>query len=200
MGGDPSSPTFKVPNLALAPELTDRIDDRVRLLKYFDQMRRDRDASGRMAAIDTYSRRAVDLLTSNTARDAFDLSKEDPRVRDQYGRHAYGQRALMARRLVEAGASFVTVVMENPSPGEDFPKGILYNWDSHAVNGHIFDDARFRLPRYDQAISAGGRSVRAAWTSGLCSSSPANSGARPGWNTTTDVPVATTGPTPCRCW
>ncbi len=152
--GDPSSPQFKVNNLSLAPELAGRLDDRVTLLSEFDRLRRDLDRSGAMAAMDGFNQQAVQLLTSDKARQAFDLSQEDPKLRDRYGRHAYGQRALLARRLVEAGSSFVTVVMENPAPGEEWPQGVLYNWDSHAVNGHIFNDARFRFPRYDQAISA----------------------------------------------
>jgi len=61
----------------------------------------------------------------------------------------------LARRLVEAGATFVTMVMENPvAPGQQYPKGVIYNWDSHAVNGHIFDDAKFRLPIYDKTVTA----------------------------------------------
>ena len=61
----------------------------------------------------------------------------------------------MARRLVEAGSSFVTVVIENPvKPGQAYPDGVLYNWDSHAVNGHLYKDARFRLPIYDQTVTA----------------------------------------------
>ena len=46
------------------------------------------------------------------------------------------------------------MVMENPLPGKPLPEGVIYNWDSHAVNGHIFNDARVRLPLYDQAITA----------------------------------------------
>jgi uncharacterized protein (DUF1501 family) len=69
--------------------------------------------------------------------------------------HVWGQRALLARRLVEHGASFVTMVMENPfQSGVAFPKDGVYNWDSHAVNCHIFNDAKIRLPLYDRAISA----------------------------------------------
>jgi hypothetical protein len=61
----------------------------------------------------------------------------------------------LARRLVEAGCSFVTMVMENPyQSGLKYPKNGTYNWDSHAVNCHIFDDARLRLPIYDQAVTA----------------------------------------------
>ena len=60
----------------------------------------------------------------------------------------------MARRLVEAGCTFVTVVMENPIPGQELPKEVSYNWDSHAVNCHIFKDAHVRFPYYDQAVTA----------------------------------------------
>jgi hypothetical protein len=147
--GDPSSPDFKVNNLSLAPELAGRLDDRVELLAGFDRLRRDLDRSGAMAAMDQFNQRAINLLTSDKARQAFDLSQEDPKLRDRYGRHAFGQRALLARRLVEAGSSFVTVVMENPAPGQDWPAGVLYNWDSHAVNGHIFNG---RTPRIEHSI------------------------------------------------
>jgi uncharacterized protein (DUF1501 family) len=60
----------------------------------------------------------------------------------------------MARRLVEAGCSFVNMVLENPyvSGVSSLTNG-TYNWDSHAVNCHIFDDARVRFPILDQAIS-----------------------------------------------
>ena len=65
--------------------------------------------------------------------------------------HRYGQRALLARRLVEAGSTFVTMVMENPSfPGQSFPADVTYNWDSHAVNCHIFADPKYRFPMYDR--------------------------------------------------
>ena len=76
-------------------------------------------------------------------------------MRDRYGRHPWGQRALMARRLVEAGSSWVTMVLENPTPpGAQMPIWSCYNWDSHAVNCHLFEDAKYRLPIYDQAITA----------------------------------------------
>jgi len=153
-GGDPSRHDFQVQNLGLAQEMAGRLDDRVRLLEGFDRLRRGADSSGSMAAMDQFNRRAFDLLMSDRARLAFDLSQEPGALRDRYGRHAWGQRALLARRLVEAGCSFVTVVMENPMPGQPFPAGVTYNWDSHAVNTHIFVDAMVRLPRFDQAITA----------------------------------------------
>jgi hypothetical protein len=117
-------------------------------------LRRDLDQNGMMNAMDRFSQRAVDMLTSPAVRDAFDLSREPAAVRDRYGWSAYGQRGLMARRLVEAGCPFVTMVWENPFPGKPIPKECCYNWDSHAVNCHIFEDSRWRFPVYDQAVTA----------------------------------------------
>lgn len=152
--GDPSAAEFKVRNLSLADGMAARLDDRRTLLAGMDKLRRGVDASGAMAAADRFSQRAYELLTSPAAREAFDLSREDDRTRDRYGRHSWGQRTLMARRLVEAGASFVSVVLENPTPGKPLPFGTTYNWDCHAVNCHIFDDFRFRAPYYDQTLTA----------------------------------------------
>ncbi|MDA0586787.1 MAG: DUF1501 domain-containing protein [Planctomycetota bacterium] len=149
VGADPNSPSFKVNNLSLAPGMQKRLDDRRTLLSAFDGIQRDLDQTGVMDTIDKYNQEAVELLTSDRARDAFDISLESPHVRDKYGRHKWGQRALLARRLVEAGTSFVTMQMQNPG----IPGGIG-NWDIHAVNGHLYDDARARLPVFDQAVSA----------------------------------------------
>ncbi len=150
--GDPSSPDFKVQNLSLTPDMAERLDHRTHLLAGLDRLRRDVDQSGLMDTMDKFSQQAMELLMSDQARVAFDLSRESVKARERYGNHAFGQRAIMARRLVEAGASFVTVVMEHP--GGVAPKYGVYNWDSHAVNCHIFDDARWRFPYYDQAVTA----------------------------------------------
>jgi len=153
--GDCSNPSFQVRNLELSANMEGRLEDRAALLSGLDKLRRDADRTGAMEAMDTFNQKAFNLLTNESARKAFDLTQEPEKLRDRYGRHPWGQRALMARRLVEAGSSFVTMVMENPvKPGEEYPFGVLYNWDSHAVNGHLFNDARFRLPIYDQAITA----------------------------------------------
>ncbi|MBM3953472.1 MAG: DUF1501 domain-containing protein [Planctomycetes bacterium] len=117
-----------------------------------DRLRADLDAGGMLRARDAFDAQAVDMLTSPAARAAFDLAREPDAVRERYGRHRFGQRALLARRLVEAGCTFVTVVMEHP--GGTMPASGTYNWDSHVVNCHIFDDARWRLPYYDQAVTA----------------------------------------------
>jgi hypothetical protein len=152
--GDPSAPDFKVQNLGLTADMAVRLDDRTHLLKGMDRLRRDLDQSGLVEAMDRFSQRAVTMLTSASVRDAFDLSLEPTSVRDRYGWSAYGQRGLLARRLVEAGCPFVTMVWENPFPSKPMPKPCTYNWDSHAVNCHMFDDARWRFPVYDQAVSA----------------------------------------------
>jgi hypothetical protein len=154
IAGDPSRPEFKVQNLSLSSGMATRLDDRRTLLEGIDQLQRQVDLSGTMDAMDTYSRQAYQMLTSDQARQAFDLSPEDLKTRERYGMHAWGQRALLARRLVEAGSSFVTVVMENPVPGQPLPLGTTYNWDCHSVNCHVFNDARWRLPYFDQAVTA----------------------------------------------
>lgn len=153
--GDPSSEKFEVKNISLSQSLSERLDDRMLLRSEFDQMRKHLDQSGLMGAMDGFQSKAVDLLTSQKARAAFDLSQEPEELRNRYGRHAWGQRALLARRLVEAGCSFVTMVMEKPyQSGVEWLKQGTYNWDSHAVNCHLFDDAKVRLPIYDQAVTA----------------------------------------------
>ncbi|OYW21716.1 MAG: hypothetical protein B7Z55_05520 [Planctomycetales bacterium 12-60-4] len=153
--GDPSSDKFQVPNIAPIAEVSGRLDDRTRLLSQFDHFRRQADQSGLMNSMDKFHERAMALLTSEKCKEAFDLSREDESVRQQYGKHAWGQRLLMARRLVEAGCTFCTVIIENPyQSGVEWLKQGTYNWDSHAVNCHMFDDLKLRLPIYDQAVTA----------------------------------------------
>lgn len=147
--GDPNAANFNVPNLSLDSRLQHRLDDRMALLQSFDNMRRDIDNAGTADSMDKFNQRALNLLTSDKARKAFDLSLEDQATRDRYGRHKWGQRALLARRLAEAGCSFVTMQMRNPGV-----PGTIGNWDIHAVNGHLFEDTRARLPIFDRAISA----------------------------------------------
>lgn len=153
--GDPTDEKFEVKNIALDKSLESRLDDRIRLLDGVDRLRKTIDQSGMMESMDEFNQRAVSLLTSPKARDAFDLSQEPESLRRRYGNHCWGQRALMARRLVEAGCSFVTMVYENPyQSGVERLKQGVYNWDSHAVNCHLYDDGKVRLPIYDQAVTA----------------------------------------------
>jgi hypothetical protein len=155
VAGDPSRPDFEIKNIGLDKAISDRLDDRLQLLKGFDRLRSEIDASGVLGSVDKFNEQAVSLMTNPKAREAFELSREPELLRDRYGRHAWGQRALLARRLVEAGCSFVTMVMENPyQSGIPYPKKGFYNWDSHAVNCDLYEDAVHRLPIYDRAVTA----------------------------------------------
>lgn len=110
VGTDPNSKNFKIPNLALPAGLTLKsVESRRELLKKFDTLNRDVDKSGVIEGLDSFKTQALEMVTGERVRKAFDLSSEDTRLRDQYGRHKYGQSALLARRLVEAGSSCVTI-------------------------------------------------------------------------------------------
>ncbi len=147
--GDPSLPTFRVPNVGIADAAMERsLRDRRDLQRAFDLIKRNIDRAGVMDAVDRFESQALDLLLSPVARRAFDLTEEDPRLRERYGMHAWGQQCLMARRLVEAGVSIVTTTFDGPLCGR------VSNWDDHAVNHHVFDALRFRAPYFDQAVSA----------------------------------------------
>lgn len=109
-GGDPNAANFAVQNLKLAQGLTiERLDDRRSLVRHFDTARRHLDGMREVQAMDRFADEAFQFVSGPAARRAFDINKEDPRVRDQYGRHNWGQSTLLARRLVEAGSTFVTV-------------------------------------------------------------------------------------------
>jgi hypothetical protein len=108
--GDPNSESYQVPNLALPAGVDPpRAQGRRGLLGAFDRARRDVDASGLMEGLDRFDQEAFSIVLGQAARRAFDLSKEDPRLRDRYGRDQWCQSALLARRLVEAGVRFVTL-------------------------------------------------------------------------------------------
>lgn len=113
-----------------------RTSGRVKLLDQLDHFDRVTDKSGVMESMDSYQQEAVEMLLRGKAREAFDMEKEDPRIRDSYGRGPWGHYTLMARRLVEAGARFVTV---------DMP-----HWDTHS---RIELGMRQRLPYLDLAVS-----------------------------------------------
>ena len=156
ISADPSLPNFKVENVSLDRSMTERLGDRAKLLGGVDNMRRDIDAGGLLESMDVFNRKALNMMTSPTVREAFDISQEKDSLRERFTMHPWGQQAILARRLVERGVPWVTVVMENPYGVGGIPwlnEGV-YNWDSHAVNCHIFKDARVRFPLYDKVISA----------------------------------------------
>ena len=152
--GDPAEPKFATQNLAPTAGLKASFDDRRSLLARLDEpMPHDR--TGLADALDATRSRAFGLLSSAAATSAFDLNREPAKLRERYGNHRYGQRCLMARRLVEAGVPWVTMVLENPTPpGEAMIADGAYNWDSHAVNCDIFKDTKYKLGFLDQALSA----------------------------------------------
>jgi len=115
----------------------ERSSSRLGLLGRLDGIRRDIDQSGMMDSMDRCQQQAMDLLSSPHAREALDMEKEDPRLRDKYGRGPWGHYTLMARRMVEAGVSFVTV---------DMP-----HWDNHS---RIKEGHGPKLTVVDQAVTA----------------------------------------------
>jgi hypothetical protein len=139
-------------DLALAPGVThDGLAERRGLLQSFDTLRRDVDnAQGAVGATDKFRSRALDILSSDKVRDAFDLGKEPEKVRQAYGSGAASD-FLLARRLVEAGVSVVTLPARFFAKIGDFTGGVANHWDTHA---HHFKFTRLIYPQYDHAISA----------------------------------------------
>jgi hypothetical protein len=124
--GDPNLANFKARDVDLLPELTlDRLQDRRGLLKRLDDVQRNFANSGTLESLNSFQQQAYDLVSSPAMRKAFDLSSEDPKVRDRYGRSTWGQSTLLARRLVEAGSTFVTVLYS----GFDHHAGIKTQFD-----------------------------------------------------------------------
>lgn len=134
--------TFQIDGLAPGEGMpAERLSGRVSVLDQIDKMRRafdDRPASD----LSRFREKAMALMTSGSIREALDVRRENERIRDRYGRHLLGQSCLTARRLVEAGARYVTVHY-------DCVDG--YSWDSHT---HSKDVHRHLLPTFDQAMSA----------------------------------------------
>ncbi|MBI1310442.1 DUF1501 domain-containing protein [bacterium] len=147
--GDPNLPNFSVPNIGLTDQReVKHLGRRASLRQNLDTLERAFDQAGELEALDEFETQAMTLLTNPATKYAFDLSKEDDRTRDRYGRNTWGQQLLMARRLVEAGVDVVTSSLRGPLCGR------VQNWDDHAVNHHVFDALRFRSHAYDQAVSA----------------------------------------------
>jgi uncharacterized protein (DUF1501 family) len=147
--GDPNTPSFSVPNIGLTDSgEVRRLQRRSSLRENLDTLERAFDHAGELAALDEFETQAMTLLTNPKTREAFDLNREDERTRERYGRNAWGQQLLLARRLVEAGVDILTTSLSGPLCGR------VNNWDDHAVNHHVFDAMQFRADAYDQAVSA----------------------------------------------
>jgi hypothetical protein len=126
---DPNAADFKIEDVSLPATISpERIDRRRRMLQRLDAWQREIDASRAddLAARGKFYEQAYNLITSPVAKRAFDLQQEPAAVRDRYGRHRYGQSALLARRLIEAGVRFVSVETSRWDTHQDNFKGLLH--------------------------------------------------------------------------
>jgi len=137
---DPNNDNFAVKNLKLPGRVgPDRLARRQQLLGQIDQIRRDIDSKGDLTGIDAFYRDALEMVTSDKAQKAFHIQSEDPKLREKYGRNDLGQSCLLARRLVQAGVTYVTVQAGG-------------GWDTHGDN---FSQLKNKLlPKYDRALTA----------------------------------------------
>lgn len=140
---DPNAADFNVDELKL-PDGVDvaRINDREQTLEQLTALSRLADQTADVRGMSEYQARAVDLLTSEATRRAFNIHEESDETRDAYGRNQYGQSVLLARRLVEAGVRFVTVYYSRSISG----------WDTHDDNFNKLKGSR--LPQTDAALSS----------------------------------------------
>lgn len=151
--GDPNADGFRVQNIGLAGDMTvDRLANRRRLLTEFDTVRRSVEQSGTLEAMNRFEQQAFEMVAGEKARRAFDISSEDAATREKYGRHTWGQSVLLARRLVEAGVTFVTCHFGGWDHHWDLQKG-MENYlpiVDRAVHGLFTDLAERGL--YDKVL------------------------------------------------
>ncbi|MFO1065206.1 MAG: DUF1501 domain-containing protein [Pirellulales bacterium] len=139
VSNDPNSDRFRVRDVALPDGILEpRFQSRRDLRSVVDKMPRYTDpaVADPVMALDEYYQQGYDLITTPAAQKAFDIQSEPKELREAYGRNGFGQRALLARRLVEAGVPFVTIVDGG--------------WDHHS---DLFGALRTRLPTWDQTVA-----------------------------------------------
>ncbi|MFN0199543.1 MAG: DUF1501 domain-containing protein [Planctomycetaceae bacterium] len=138
LGADPANGNFTVQDLKLPGDVSDeRFGRRRRILDAVNDYFVTKEKSDSLAAVDTFYQRAYSMVSSEQAREAFNINAEPDALRDDYGRNTAGARMLLARRLVEAGSRFVTLTYGG--------------WDMHDnINGAI----RGQLPDFDKGFSA----------------------------------------------
>jgi hypothetical protein len=126
--GDPSSPTVQLNQLSVAAS---RFEDRQTLLSQLENLDKlSEGGTGAFEAHDKFGAEAISLLTSGAMARAMNLDEERPELRERYGLNVYGQRVLLARRLIEAGARFVTI--NHAVQGGLFGNGTTDGtWDNH---------------------------------------------------------------------
>ena len=137
LGADPADGNFKVRDLTLPGGVDfERFDKRRRILDVVNDHFRTLEKSDSLDALDTFYSRAYSLISSEKAREAFDMTKEPDALKDQYGRNTAGMRMLLARRLLESGVRFVTLTYGG--------------WDMH---DNIAGGMKSQLPALDQAFA-----------------------------------------------
>jgi hypothetical protein len=138
---DPSKPDFHLPNLSLPKSLTtEAIEDRHTMLSIVDRHFRQKEELAEFAKMDAFEEQALKMLLDPRVKQAFDLSQESEKTKDQYGRNRVGQSVLLARRLVEAGCRFVTAA--------GYKHG---QWDTHGDNDRLLRGTL--APLLDQTLS-----------------------------------------------
>jgi hypothetical protein len=138
LGADPASGGFQVRDLNLPGGIDDsRFSRRRNMLDAVDDHFRKLEKSDNLAAMDSFYQRAYGLISSKTARQAFDINAESDETKDKYGKNEAGMRFLMCRRLVEAGVRFVSTTYGG--------------WDHHT---NIRDGFKGQMPAFDKAFAA----------------------------------------------
>jgi len=158
---NPATPGFKAPDIFSVAE-PERLRGRHELLGNLDPAASTSPGHPSTKQWQELREQAFDLADSAAARQAFDMDREDPRLRDRYGRHPLGQNLLLARRLVEAGVGFITVNgWTGKAPGDKSGGPPASSWDMHGSNmgmGNAFGAGSYGmgwcLPRLDEALSA----------------------------------------------
>ncbi len=161
--GNPAARSYRPPQLALAPGTGPRFAGRRSLLRDLDRLRSELDLTGQGSATEEFRSLAFEILTSAKTANAFDLNREDERLRERYGPDRWGQACLLARRLAEAGTAVISLFMNTPESGKEFT-----NWDDHILNagrpGHFGKYMERRLPYLDRALAT---LIEDIYTSGL---------------------------------
>jgi len=137
VGSDPASGNFTVRDLTLPGGVDDnRFTRRRNILDAVNTHFTKKEKADSLNAVDTFYQRAYGMVSSQEAREAFDINKEDDKLRDAYGRNTAGARMLLARRLVEGGARFITMTYGG--------------WDMH---NNIEGSMNSQMPAFDQAFA-----------------------------------------------
>ncbi len=137
LGADPADGNFQVRDLSLPNGVDDaRFGKRRQILDVVNQHFDAREKADSLQAVDSFYQRAYAMISSQQAREAFDINKEDAAIRDEYGRNAAGARLLLCRRMVEAGVRFVTTTYGG--------------WDMH---DGIANGIKNQVPAFDQAFA-----------------------------------------------